>query len=70
VMRPYKAALDDAESAQIDLPSPLKAWLADLDALGADLPQTFPEGGDAAATAMRLNERMPDLLDAWGVHKP
>lgn len=69
VLRPYKAALDDAESAQIDLPSPLKAWLADLDALGANLPQTFPQGGDAAATATRLTERMPDLLDAWGIPK-
>ena len=69
VMRPFKAALDEAESAQIDLPSPLKAWLADLDALGANLPQTFPDGGDAAATAMRLDQRMPDLLEAWGIRK-
>ena len=69
VMRPYKAALDEAESAGIELASPLKAWLADLDALGADLPQTFPDGGDAAATATRLTERIPDLLDAWGVRK-
>ena len=70
VLRPYKAALEEAESAQIELASPLKAWLADLDALGANLPQTFPDGGDAAATAMRLTERMPELLDAWGVRKP
>jgi len=69
VLKPYKATVDEAESAGIELASPLKAWLADLDALGADLPQTFPQGGDAAAMATRLSERMPELLEAWGVHK-
>lgn len=68
VIRP-KAVLDGVNEAQIELASPLKAWLADLDALGANLPQTFPDGGDAAATATRLDDRMPELLEAWGVHK-
>jgi hypothetical protein len=68
VIRP-KAVLDGLTESGIELASPLKAWLADLDALGADLPQTFPLGSDAAATATRLSERMPELLDAWGIHK-
>jgi len=68
VIRP-KAVLDGLNESGIELASPLKAWLADLDALGADLPQTFPQGGDAAATATRLTERMPELLEAWGIHK-
>ena len=70
VIRPVKAVLDDLNESGIELATPLKAWLADLDALGADLPVTFPDGGDPAATAMRLSQRMPDLLEAWGIRKP
>ena len=68
VIRPAKAILDDLDSAQIELASPLKAWLADLDALSANLPATYPLGdSEAAATAKRLDDRMPDLLRAWDI---
>lgn len=70
VVRPYKAVLDDLDEAQIELASPLKAWLAELDALQREPSADLPSGSDAAATAMRLKSRMPDLDRAWDFRKP
>jgi hypothetical protein len=64
VAKPAKAWLDDYESASIPVHDALKAFLTDLDNLGADLPLTsfLDEGtGDVAAKAGRVlsarNER-------------
>jgi hypothetical protein len=48
VLRPAKAVLEDFDSAEIPLDGAFKAWLGDLDALGADL---TPTSGRSAATA-------------------
>ena len=60
VLRAAKAVLQDFDSAEIPLDRAVKAWLGDLDALGADL--TLTSGGsEAVAKAGRVlsavNER-------------
>lgn len=84
VLRP-KAVLDTLEREQIPVTDSLKAFLADLDNLGADLPATStPDGawGEAAAKAGRVlsasNERalrealtsIADILDAMAAPHP
>jgi cation transport regulator ChaB len=54
VAKPAKAWLDDFDSASIPVHDALKAILADLDNLGADLPLTSLDGGDVAAKAGRV----------------
>jgi hypothetical protein len=55
--RPMKALLEDFDSASIPVHDALKAFLSDLDNLGADLPLTSHldgDAGDAAAKAGRV----------------
>lgn len=55
IAKPAKAWLDDFEDASIPVHNAFKAFLTDLDNLGADLPLTSHNGaGEAAAKAGRV----------------
>ncbi len=61
IAKPAKAWLDDFQSASIPVSRAFKAFLTDLDNLGADLPLTSDRPGEVAAKAGRVlsarNER-------------
>ena len=61
VLRPFKAALADAESAEIDLDASIKALMRDLEALSADLQPPSTVGEDAAMAG-----RVSEFLGAVG----
>lgn len=54
VVRSAKALLDDFDDAEIAVHGALKAFLADLDDLGADLSPTWLQTGDVEAKAGRV----------------
>lgn len=54
VVRTAKAVLDDFDHAEIPVQGALKAFLADLDDLGADLSPTWARPGEAEAKAGRV----------------
>lgn len=62
VLRP-KAILDELDSAELSVSPALRGLLTELDALGAELPRSFPSGGDAAVKAGSVS--ILDSLDSW-----
>lgn len=59
-----KALLAELDSDET--PAGIRGLLAELDALGADLPQTFHTGGDAAAKAGGVSQAIEAVEDALG----
>lgn len=57
VVKPAKAALDDFDTAEIAVSPAIKALLADLEALRADLPPTSDQG-EATATVERAFDNL------------
>lgn len=65
VVRP-KAALHALDSAEISVSPALRTLLTELDDLGAELPRSFPSGGDVAVKADGVLSALGAANDALG----